>query len=171
AFGLGHELDKVEATAVAITPGWLRSEMMLDDFDTTEDDWMRDSLDETRTEPPRDFAISETPHLLGLSVVALAADPDRHSFNSTTQDTHGLAVHYGFNDLDGSRPDSWNFIPALEHDPAADPDRHSFNSTTQDTHGLAVHYGFNDLDGSRPDSWNFITALENDPAADPREFR
>ena len=121
AFGLGHELDKVEATAVAITPGWLRSEMMLDHFSTTEDDWMRDSLDETRTEPPRDFAISETPHLLGRSVVALAADPDRHSFNSTTQGTRGLAVHYGFNDLDGSRPDSWSFIAALENDPAADP--------------------------------------------------
>lgn len=95
--------------------------MMLDHFGTTEDDWMRDSLDETRTEPPRDFAISETPHLLGRSVVALAADPDRHSFNSTTQDTHGLAVHYGFNDLDGSRPDSWSFITTLENDPAADP--------------------------------------------------
>jgi NAD(P)-dependent dehydrogenase (short-subunit alcohol dehydrogenase family) len=92
AFGLGHELDKVEATAVAITPGWLRSEMMLDQLrHQTKRDWMRDSLDESRTEPPRDFAISETPHLLGRSVVALAADPDRHRFNTTTQDTHGLA--------------------------------------------------------------------------------
>ncbi|WP_169252257.1 SDR family oxidoreductase [Brevibacterium sp. 'Marine'] len=121
AFGLGHELEKAAATAVAVTPGWLRSEMMLDHFGTTEDNWMRDAFDETRTGPPRDFAISETPHLLGRSVVALAADPDRHRFNSTTQDTHGLAVHYGFNDLDGSRPDSWRFITALENDPAADP--------------------------------------------------
>lgn len=121
AFGLGHELGKAGATAVAVTPGWLRSEMMLDLFHTSEDDWMRDSLDESRTEPPRDFAISETPHLLGRSVVSLAADPDRHRFNSTTQDTHGLAVHYGFHDLDGSRPDSWSFITALENDPAADP--------------------------------------------------
>lgn len=121
AFGLGHELDKAGATALAITPGWLRSEMMLDRFGTTEDDWMRDALDDTRSEPPRDFAISETPHLLGRSVVALAADADRHRFNTTTQDTHGLATHYGFNDLDGSRPDSWSFITALEDDPAADP--------------------------------------------------
>ncbi|WP_181273747.1 SDR family oxidoreductase [Brevibacterium oceani] len=120
AFGLGHELDTVGATAVALTPGWLRSEMMLDLFDTDEDNWMRDSLDENRSEPPRDFAISETPHLLGRSVVALAADPDRHRFNTTTQDTHSLATHYGFNDLDGSRPNSWSFIAALEDDPAAD---------------------------------------------------
>ncbi|UVI37833.1 SDR family oxidoreductase [Brevibacterium spongiae] len=121
AFGLGHELDKVSATAIAITPGWLRSEMMLDHFGTNKTDWMRDSLDESRTEPPRDFAISETPHLLGRSVVALASDPDRHRFNTTTQDTHGMATHYGFNDLDGSRPDSWSFITTLEVDPAADP--------------------------------------------------
>lgn len=121
AFGLGHELERFAATAVAITPGWLRSEMMLDSFGTTERDWMRDSLNESRTAPPREFAISETPHLLGRSVVALASDPDRHRFNTTTQDTHAMASHYGFNDIDGSRPDSWGFVTALEDDPAADP--------------------------------------------------
>ncbi|WP_166971734.1 SDR family oxidoreductase [Brevibacterium atlanticum] len=120
AFDLGHELDAVGSTAVAITPGWLRSEMMLDLFGTDEDNWMRDSLNENRSVPPRDFAISETPHLLGRSVVALAGDPDRHRFNTTTQDTHSLATHYGFTDLDGSRPNSWSFIAALQDDPTAD---------------------------------------------------
>ncbi|GAA1542601.1 SDR family oxidoreductase [Brevibacterium picturae] len=120
AFGLGHELADSECTAVAISPGWLRSEMMLDLFDTDEQTWMKDALDATRETPPADFAISETPHLLGRTVVALAADPDRHRFNTTTQSSNGLADIYDVDDIDGSRPDSWAFMAVKERDSGAD---------------------------------------------------
>lgn len=120
AFGLGHELADSECTAVAISPGWLRSEMMLDVFDTDEQTWMKDALDATREAPPADFAISETPHLLGRTVVALAADPDRHRFNTTTQSSSDLADIYDVDDIDGSRPDSWAFMAAKERDSGAD---------------------------------------------------
>lgn len=124
AFGLGHELADSGCTAVAITPGWLRSEMMLDLFDTDEETWMEDALDGTRELPPADFAISETPHFLGRVVVALAADPDRHRFNTTTQSSCELGNFYDIDDIDGSRPDSWAFIAAKEADSGADARDH-----------------------------------------------
>lgn len=120
AFGLGHELADFACTAVAITPGWLRSEMMLDAFDTNEETWLKDSLDITREVPPADFAISETPHLLGRTVVGLAADPDRHRFNTKTLSSCGLGDYYDIDDIDGSRPDSWAFMAAKEADSGAD---------------------------------------------------
>lgn len=121
AFGLGHELADQEATAVAITPGWLRSEMMLELFDTSEETWSADALDPARSVPPTDFGISETPHLLGRTVAALAADADRHRFNTRTLSTHELGTHYGICDIDGSLPDSWGFIVAKEAGAPVDP--------------------------------------------------
>ncbi|WP_113904135.1 MULTISPECIES: SDR family oxidoreductase [Brevibacterium] len=122
AFGLGHELRAAGATAVAITPGWLRSELMLEAFSTTEETWWADSLDADRDLPPADFAISESPHLLGRAVTALAADPDRGRFTTRTVSTFALARHYGFSDTDGSRPDSWGYIAAKEKHGRADPE-------------------------------------------------
>ncbi|MCF2574306.1 SDR family oxidoreductase [Brevibacterium sp. UCMA 11754] len=120
AFGLGHELAESVCTAVAITPGWLRSEMMLDLFDTSEQSWLEDSLDPTRELPPADFAISETPHFLGRTLVALASDPDRHRFNTRTLNSCELGDLYDIDDIDGSRPDSWTFMTAKEADSGAD---------------------------------------------------
>lgn len=120
AFALGHELRKAGTTAVAITPGWLRSEMMLDGFSTSEETWMGDALDPERELPPVDFAISESPHLLGRSVVALAADPDRNRFTTRTLSSFALASTYGFDDVDGSRPDSWGYMTAREEHGQAD---------------------------------------------------
>lgn len=120
AFALGHELGESGATAVALTPGWLRSEMMLDGFKTSEETWMADSLDSERELPPADFAISETPHFLARAVVALAADPDRSRFTTRTMSSFELADIYGFADLDGSRPDSWGYIAAKEEHGRAD---------------------------------------------------
>ncbi|WP_339391647.1 SDR family oxidoreductase [Brevibacterium metallidurans] len=121
AFGLSHELADSGATAVALTPGWLRSEMMLEGFDTREDTWMADSLDPAREVPPVDFAISETPHLLGRGIVALAADPDRNRFTGQTLSSFALAETYDLRDVDGTRPDAWGFLAAKETDPHADP--------------------------------------------------
>lgn len=121
AFALSHELAESGATAVALTPGWLRSEMMLEGFDTREDTWMADSLDPSREVPPVDFAVSETPHMLGRGIVALAADPDRNRFTGQTLSSFALAKTYDLRDVDGTRPDAWGFLAAKETDPHADP--------------------------------------------------
>ncbi|MQY09120.1 SDR family oxidoreductase [Actinomadura macrotermitis] len=91
-------------TALSVSPGWLRSEEMLDTFGVTEETW-RDAL---AKEPH--FAISESPTFVGRAVAALAADPGRHRWNGTSQSSGGLARVYGFTDTDGSRPDSWRYI-------------------------------------------------------------
>jgi NAD(P)-dependent dehydrogenase (short-subunit alcohol dehydrogenase family) len=108
AFALGHELGPRGATAVALTPGWLRSEIMLDVFGVTEDNW-RDALDSV----PH-FAISETPRYVGRAVAALAADPDVARHNGTSLSSGGLAQVYGFTDLDGSRPDAWRYLVEVQ---------------------------------------------------------
>lgn len=107
-FALGHELGPRGATAVALTPGWLRSEMMLEHFGVAEDNW-RDALDRV----PH-FAISETPRYVGRAVTALAADPDVARFNGQSLSSGGLARTYGFTDLDGSRPDAWRYLVEVQ---------------------------------------------------------
>ncbi|MBL3666106.1 SDR family oxidoreductase [Streptomyces sp. M2CJ-2] len=108
AFALGHELGPRGATAVALTPGWLRSEIMLDEFGVREDNW-RDAL----TRVPH-FAISETPRYVGRAVASLAADPRVSRFNGTSLSSGGLAREYGFTDLDGSRPDAWRYLVEVQ---------------------------------------------------------
>jgi NAD(P)-dependent dehydrogenase (short-subunit alcohol dehydrogenase family) len=108
AFSLGHELGPRGATALALTPGWLRSEMMLDGFGVREDNW-RDALDRV----PH-FAISETPRYVGRAVAALAADPGVARFNGASLSSGGLAQEYGFTDLDGSRPDAWRYLVEVQ---------------------------------------------------------
>ncbi|WP_119272053.1 SDR family oxidoreductase [Taklimakanibacter deserti] len=104
AWAHAKDLKPHGATSVAITPGWLRSEMMLEHFGVREDNWR-----EATAKVP-DFAISETPRFVGRAVAALAADPDRARFNGQSLSSGGLAQVYGFTDLDGSRPDAFRFI-------------------------------------------------------------
>jgi NAD(P)-dependent dehydrogenase (short-subunit alcohol dehydrogenase family) len=120
AFSTGHELAPHEATAVAVTPGWLRSEMMLDTFGVTEANW-RDAFDPGRSGPtaPPGFAVSESPRYVGRGIAALACDPDRSRWNQQSVDSGRLATTYGVCDTDGSQPDSWGFMAASE---AATPD-------------------------------------------------
>ncbi|MCU1379455.1 MAG: short-chain dehydrogenase/reductase [Acidimicrobiales bacterium] len=118
AFSQGHELAPYGATAVAITPGWLRSEMMLDNFGVSEGNW-RDALDRTA---PAGFAVSESPRYVGRAVVALATDPDRARWNQASVNSGQLASEYGFTDVDGSQPDVWRYIeeigePGLDANP------------------------------------------------------
>ncbi|MCX4626418.1 SDR family oxidoreductase [Streptomyces sp. NBC_01443] len=108
AFALGHELGTRGATAVALTPGWLRSEMMLDNFGVTEANW-RDALEKV----PH-FAISETPSYVGRAVAALAADPEVSRWNGQSLSSGQLARVYGFTDLDGSRPDAWRYMVEVQ---------------------------------------------------------
>jgi NAD(P)-dependent dehydrogenase (short-subunit alcohol dehydrogenase family) len=114
AFSQGHELAGHDGTAVSITPGFLRSEMMLDAFGVDEAHW-RDAVDPARGDQglpvaPPDFALSESPRYVGRAVAALAADPDRARWNQQSLTSGELAQAYGFTDLDGSRPDVWRFI-------------------------------------------------------------
>lgn len=108
AFALGHELGPRGATAVALTPGWLRSEIMLDQFGVREENW-RDALERV----PH-FAISETPRYVGRAVTALAADPEVARWNRQSLSSGGLAPVYGFTDLDGSRPDAWRYLVEVQ---------------------------------------------------------
>ena len=107
-FALAHELAPYGATAVALTPGWLRSEAMLDDFGVTEANW-RDA-----TERIPHFAISESTAFVGRSVVALAQDPERARWNGASLSSGQLATVYGFTDIDGSRPDAWRYVPEVQ---------------------------------------------------------
>ncbi|WP_425265354.1 SDR family oxidoreductase [Streptomyces rubellomurinus] len=104
AFSLGHELGSRGATAVALTPGWMRSEMMLEHFGVAEGNW-RDAL---AAEPA--FGISESPFYVGRAVAALAADPEVARWNGTSLSSGQLAREYGFTDRDGSRPDCWRYL-------------------------------------------------------------
>lgn len=125
AFSQGHELEPYGVTAIAITPGWLRSEMMLDNFAVSEENWrdaIRTTADNDRPGAPADFALSESPRYVGRAVVALAADPDRARWNKQSVSSGQLASEYGFKDLDGSQPDIWRFIeeirePGLDANP------------------------------------------------------
>ena len=112
AFSQGHELESHGCTAVSLTPGWLRSEMMLEHFGVTEVNW-RDAIDPSTTptqvlKAPPGFAESESPRYVGRAVVALAADPERKRWNQRSTSSGELARIYGFTDTDGSQPDSWN---------------------------------------------------------------
>jgi NAD(P)-dependent dehydrogenase (short-subunit alcohol dehydrogenase family) len=118
AFSQGHELAPYGATAVAITPGWLRSEMMLENFGVSEDNW-RDALDPARAQrnqpmAPPDFALSESPRYVGRAVVSLALDPDRRRWNQQSVSSGELARVYGFTDVDGTSPDIWQKMEEAE---------------------------------------------------------
>jgi NAD(P)-dependent dehydrogenase (short-subunit alcohol dehydrogenase family) len=108
AFALAHELAPHRATAVSLTPGWLRSEMMLEVFGVSESNW-RDATDKV----PH-FAISESPAFVGRAVVALAADPDVARWNGASLSSGQLAKVYGFTDVDGSQPDAWRYLVEVQ---------------------------------------------------------
>jgi NAD(P)-dependent dehydrogenase (short-subunit alcohol dehydrogenase family) len=108
AFALAHELAPRGATAVSLTPGWLRSEAMLEAYQVTEESWR----DATAIQPH--FAISETPAYVGRAVVALASDPDVARWNGQSLSSGGLAQEYGFTDVDGSRPDAWRYLVEVQ---------------------------------------------------------
>jgi NAD(P)-dependent dehydrogenase (short-subunit alcohol dehydrogenase family) len=108
AWAQARELAPHGCTAVAPTPGWLRSEMMLDIYGVDESNWQ----DATATQPH--FAISETPRYVGRAVAHLAADPNVARFNGSSLSSGALAKEYGFTDLDGSRPDAWRYIAEVQ---------------------------------------------------------
>lgn len=108
AFTHAKDLAPHSATALALSPGWLRSEAMLDAYGVTEANWR----DAAKKSPH--FIISESPRYIGRAVAALAADPHRARFNGQSLSSGGLAKIYGFTDLDGSQPDAWRYVPEVQ---------------------------------------------------------
>jgi NAD(P)-dependent dehydrogenase (short-subunit alcohol dehydrogenase family) len=108
AWAQAQELASHRCTAVALTPGWLRSEMMLDLFGVEESNWR----EATAREPH--FVISETPRYVGRAVAYLAADPEVARWNGRSLSSGGLAKEYGFTDLDGSQPDAWRYMVEVQ---------------------------------------------------------
>lgn len=104
----GEELAPLGGTAVSLTPGWLRSEMMLEHYDVTEENWRESAI------APPGFAIAESPAYVGRAVVALAGDPDVARWNTRSLSSGFLAKEYGFTDTDGSQPDCWRFALEVE---------------------------------------------------------
>jgi NAD(P)-dependent dehydrogenase (short-subunit alcohol dehydrogenase family) len=109
AFGQSVELAEHGCAAVALTPGWLRSEMMLEHYGVTEENW-RDGA----AGNPHFAAISESPRFVGRAVAALAADPELMGRNGGSFSSGELAREYGFTDVDGSQPDCWRYMVEVQ---------------------------------------------------------
>jgi NAD(P)-dependent dehydrogenase (short-subunit alcohol dehydrogenase family) len=104
AWAQAQELRPHQCTAVALTPGWMRSEMMLDAYGVSETNWR----DATARQPH--FIITETPRYVGRAVAHLAGDPEVARWNGQSLSSGQLAKVYGFTDLDGSQPDCWRYF-------------------------------------------------------------
>jgi NAD(P)-dependent dehydrogenase (short-subunit alcohol dehydrogenase family) len=109
AFAQAKELAPHRCAAVALTPGWMRSEMMLEHYGVTEENW-RDGA----AVNPHFAAISESPRFVGRAVAALAADPDVLRRSGGSFSSGELAREYGFTDVDGSRPDCWRYLVEVQ---------------------------------------------------------
>jgi NAD(P)-dependent dehydrogenase (short-subunit alcohol dehydrogenase family) len=107
AFAQGKELAAHGCAAVALTPGWLRSEMMLEVMGVTEENWREGAN-------PHFAAISESPRFVGRAVAALAADPDVMRRSGGSFSSGGLAREYGYTDVDGSQPDCWRYMVEVQ---------------------------------------------------------
>jgi|SRR5688572_8224957 len=108
AWAQAHELRPYRCSAVALTPGWLRSEQMLDNYGVSEANW-RDAI----AKQPH-FVITETPRYVGRAVAHLAADREVERWSGQTLSSGQLAKVYGFTDLDGSQPDAWRYVVEVQ---------------------------------------------------------
>jgi NAD(P)-dependent dehydrogenase (short-subunit alcohol dehydrogenase family) len=108
AWAQAKELEPFHCIAVAVTPGWMRSEQMLDNYGVTEANW----TDAIKKQPH--FVITETPRFVGRAVAHLAADPQVARWNGQSLSSGQLAKIYGFTDLDGSQPDCWRYVREVQ---------------------------------------------------------
>lgn len=106
--GLEAELEDTQVSAVAVTPGWMRSEQMLENFGVREENW-KDALSKV----PH-FCISETPTFVARGVVALATDSNVKRWSGKVLSSADLGREYGVTDVDGSQPDCWRYIVEVE---------------------------------------------------------
>lgn len=104
AYAMAEELRSHNITALALTPGFLRSEAMLEHFGVTEKNWQEGAKKEPH------FIASETPYYVGRAVAALAADPNVADKSGKLFSSWNLAVEYGFTDIDGRQPHWGNYF-------------------------------------------------------------
>jgi NAD(P)-dependent dehydrogenase (short-subunit alcohol dehydrogenase family) len=104
AYAMSEELRPHHITALAVTPGFLRSEAMLDLFGVTEANWQEGAKKDPH------FIASETPYFVGRAVAALAADPDVAGKSGQALSSWDLSVEYGFSDMDGQKPHWGNYF-------------------------------------------------------------
>jgi NAD(P)-dependent dehydrogenase (short-subunit alcohol dehydrogenase family) len=107
AFVLGQELKRHRIAVVAVTPGFLRSETMLEQFKVTEATWRKGGRKD------KHFLESESPRFVGRGVAALAADPRVLQHSGSVTSSWALAREYGLADADGRRPDWGAHLPAV----------------------------------------------------------
>ncbi|HSE32589.1 MAG TPA: hypothetical protein VLA93_13535, partial [Pyrinomonadaceae bacterium] len=108
AWTQAQELQKHQCTAVSLSPGWLRSEQMLDAYGVKEENWR----DATKKQPH--FIITETPRYVGRAVAHLAADPNLARWSGQSLSSGQLAKVYNFTDVDGSQPDAWRYVVEVQ---------------------------------------------------------
>ena len=115
AWAQAQDLRPYGGTAVALTPGWMRSEQMLENHRVSESNWRE------ATERSPHFCISETPRYVGRAVAALAGDPEVARWTGQSLSSGQLAQVYGFTDLDGTRPDCWRYMVEVVEREGASP--------------------------------------------------
>jgi NAD(P)-dependent dehydrogenase (short-subunit alcohol dehydrogenase family) len=93
------DLRKHGVAAVAMTPGFLRSERMLEYLGVTEDNWREAGKED------RNFLESESPLFVGRAIVALATDPSILERTGQLFSSWEAGREYGLTDIDGRRPD------------------------------------------------------------------
>jgi NAD(P)-dependent dehydrogenase (short-subunit alcohol dehydrogenase family) len=108
AWALAEELRPHRCIALALSPGWLRSEQMLDNYGVSEVNWR----DATVKQPH--FIISETPRYVGRAVAHLAGDAEVERWRGQSLSSGQLAKVYGFTDVDGSQPDAWRYLREVQ---------------------------------------------------------
>lgn len=108
ALSMAEDLKPYNITALALTPGFLRSEAMLEHFGVTEQNW-KDAVENAPT-----FIASETPHYIGRAVVGLATDPNVFQKTGQAFATWDLFKEYNFTDIDGTQPDWGTFYDAYQ---------------------------------------------------------
>jgi NAD(P)-dependent dehydrogenase (short-subunit alcohol dehydrogenase family) len=116
AFAMARELRKRNIASVALTPGFLRSEAVLEHFGVTEANWKdagkrkdANANSTDQNDAPQDFLASESPRYIGRAAVALAVDPRAIEKSGRVFSSWALAREYGFTDLDGSQPHWGNY--------------------------------------------------------------
>ena len=116
AFAMSRELRKRDIASVALTPGFLRSERVLEHFKVTEANWKdvgkkkdKENNSGDQNDAPNDFMVSESPRYIGRAIVALASDPKVMNKTGRVFSSWALAREYGFTDLDGTQPHWGNY--------------------------------------------------------------
>lgn len=107
AYAAAEELAPHGITALAVTPGFMRTEAILEKFGVTEANW-KDAVNDPE---PKGYgwAGSETPCFLGRAVAALATDPGVIVKSGGLYSSWDLSDEYGFSDVDGARPHLWRY--------------------------------------------------------------